>query len=206
VRARAGYILIASGPGSDRARRGSALGIACVVALFWTAPAQALPLASDNAVSSAAAPGSIGPSVAPAISVWNFLHPGSTDREEPVLVTVPDRPNAYVAAEPCFVAGASSDDRADRNPEANDSVDSRSGSGGGESTQFVLGSHRAVRHSSGGPRATRTDSDSYPALNAFHSVSPPLPTPRVSWPRNTRLPSPTAFLLFRPPRAEIALS
>jgi hypothetical protein len=201
VRNRTDHLLISARHDASRVWRFGALAVACVVVSLCSASSvYATPLASDRPAAGSADSHPLMAAAVPGISVWSFLHPGLADREEPIVETPPVAPRAYVAAEPCWESAPATGVRLDRSLEAGDDI--RAGSPASDSPQFAYGSHRSIRHSSGGSRATRTDSDTNAAANSPDSFSSPVPTPRVAVEKHIHAESLTASRLFRPPRTE----
>jgi len=175
--------------------------VAACVALWLAAPAHALPLASSPpAVGPAAGPPDSG--AAPRISVWNFVHPDSPEQAEPAAES-PALPAAKPAApaEPSWVAGPVSARAAD----ADESNELSPSAPGGETPQYTYAHHRSVRHSSGGERASRPDTEPCPAVIAGFSPAPPPRLRRAGGGPDPHSDQFSASRLFRPPRVETRL-
>src|SRR5262249_53739505 len=128
-------------------------------------------------------------------------------RERPAVHAVLTAPKAYVAVEARWEAATVPAGSLDRTLEADDDLDFRPrGSAPRLPRLAAPPTHRPVRHSPGGPRATRTDSDTYLAT----TTGPPQTfTPaalRVAGEDHTNPKLFIAWRLFRPPRVEVRLS
>jgi hypothetical protein len=200
------YILKFGGYRASRMQRSATLALACLaVALCNCSPAFALPLASDRPTTVAIPSNSLDSPAVPGISIWNFVHPGSLDREEPAVEPMRIVRNAPAAIQPMWVAVASAQDPFDSSFEATEIGDVRSGCPGTLPSRLSYSTHGSVRRLPGGSRVQRTDRETDVAVSSVSA--------NFSLSSETRLAgngyrNPEALLvsrLFRPPRAEIRL-
>jgi hypothetical protein len=203
VRVGAVYFLIVAGPGAGRVRS-SALLLATATLLGGAGPVRALPLTSDQPATSPATAFPIDSTTTSGISVWNFLHPGTADREQPAVQAVLAAPKAYVAVEPRWEAAVSLG-WLDCGLEADDTDARPAGSAPRLPRLSSPATHRSVRQSSGRTRGTRTDPDTDYATTAclLHAFTPA--AIRVAGEDHTNPKLVLASRWFRPPRVEVRL-
>jgi hypothetical protein len=186
----------------DAGRRFTLAAAACVVAsLGLASTARALPLASAPAAS----PSTCHPlesTTTPAISVWNFVHPGSAEQAE-LVAEAPPVPVASSASatESRWVTGPETSDHSYDGAEARDD-DSWPTGPGPNTAQYSHGGQRSLRQSSSGQRSVRPDSRDYPAAEVRFSAVPPPPTQSVAVGGDQRSDHRLTSRLFRPPRVE----
>jgi hypothetical protein len=181
-------------------RRPAVLMLACLAfAISWTAPAGATPLpsgasdlATEQSLTRASAEG-LG------VSLWGIAHAESTDRDQTSVAVVASAP--VETTSPCWVAGRSDESQLDSDLTHGTSVDLTAGSRCQDPRVLLGGSTRTVRHSSGNPRSTRTETDGQSASHPAKEIGS-----SVSWHYLVRMSAGdgvSVFLhpLFRPPKA-----
>lgn len=178
---------------------------AALVALCLAPSAYALPLAS--------APVTTGPSAGtpelavPDISVWNFVHPGSTEQAEPAAATpTPPATRLAAPAEPAWVAGPVTPRHDDDIVDSGESAEQMQSGAAAGTSRYTPGHHRSLRQSSGGQRAARPDGETDPAVVSAFSAAPPPPAHYTCRGGGSRSDHCFASRLFRPPRVESRLS
>jgi hypothetical protein len=158
LKAAAGYKLV------SLCRHRALPPIACAaIALLWTAPASATPLPSDIPTSSPAMSNPRASAESLGISLWSFVHPDSSERDESPA-DVP--PSTSRPATSCWMAAPAEERGLERSSSSGDSNEITVNQYDGRSLPLFNGGTRAVRNSPGAPRATRTNSESQCAAQA----------------------------------------
>jgi hypothetical protein len=183
-----------------RVGRSALRSIVCLAAaLACTSPAYATPLPSDVPASGSVASHSQTGSGTIGISLWNYVHPGSTDQNEMTIDA--QTCAATVSDSPSWVAGPADEQRLDQ---SDDSADGSAVFAGGLGLGLRLfsqsGNPRSLRYSSGGARSSRITSEPQSVSAVSRATYTDGSVARFSSddPEHTLLSDTTR--LFRPPR------
>jgi hypothetical protein len=172
--------------------------------LTGTTPVSALPLASEQPGSATTALVSPHSTIAPGISVWSFVHPGSSDLEQSGLefatVAATTVANTPQTIEPSWDVGPVENSV---NGQAIEVDDPTAGLFAANST--LSGAARAVRKTTGGQRLSRTEPETFAAPISGRLEATPQPLRFLLAYGPAREDTRIASGLFRPPRTAIRL-
>ena len=195
-----GETVVARGPGL-RARRSLLLAIVGVAAaLVQAQPVYATPLPSEVPAAGSVVSHSQASVATIGISLWSYVHPGSTDQDEMTIDAQTSVP-AVAAEAPRWVAGPPDEQGVDRTGDVDDPSLRLAGAGPGGLRLFSLsGNSRSVRYSSGGARFSRITSDPQSASTGAEATDLARAAVRLAADTSGRALPACSTRLFRPPR------
>jgi hypothetical protein len=177
----------------------------CALFLGSASRLHATPIPSEQQSGSAAGYRLNASEPLPSISVWNLLHPGVEERDEPSAESLFSAPKRPLVTEPTIVAVSSFDESGDLGFDTGDEADVRSNARVLYSPSIFCPLQRSVRHSTS-ERSMRIEHEGCAMALASSATIRATPPPYGASDSDSNPDTGPATQLFRPPRVSISLS